>query len=112
MPYTTLARVKEILQITVTDKDTMLNNLIAEVDEEINSILSRYTTVPVADPNVTDALNGVEAEWVAGLYRMYTEPAVMTSPEGQAREHVLTTNARRRLYWLIEKMFKQRVEPL
>ncbi|MEM4189574.1 MAG: hypothetical protein QW544_03555 [Candidatus Caldarchaeum sp.] len=110
MPYTTLAKVKEKLRITTAEVDTMLTNIINEVDAEINAILSAYTHVPVADPLLTSVLDSIEAEWAAGLYRMLVEPQVLTTPEGQQREHVLITHARKRLDTLIQRFFAREIQ--
>lgn len=112
MTYTSLAKVKEKLRITSTDTDAMLTNLINEVDAEINAILSAYTSVPVADSVLTQLLDSIESEWVAGLYRMLVEPQVMTTPEGQQREHVLITHARKRLNELISRFFGRKISQI
>jgi Phage QLRG family, putative DNA packaging. len=102
MPYTTLEKIKRRLGITTADHDTLLSDLLNEVDAEINLILSRHVTVPVRKPEWLPILDGIEADWVAGRYRMLIEPAALITPEGEMREHVFVTDAKKRLRQFLE----------
>jgi len=102
MTYTTLEKIKRRLAITTNDHDALLIDLLNEVDAEINLILSQYVTVPVTRTEWLPILDGVEADWVAGRYRMLIEPAALITPEGELREHVFVTDARKRLRQFIE----------
>ncbi len=102
MPYTTLEKIKRILNITSSDRDALLNDLLAEVDAELHLILEKHFKMPIEDPNVLTALDGIEALWVAGRYRMLFEPSPMMTPEGAPREHDFVVEAKRRLRSLIE----------
>jgi hypothetical protein len=102
MTYTTLEKIKRILNITSSDRDALLNDLLNEVDAELNLFLQRHFKMPIEDPNVLAVLDGIEALWVAGRYRMLFEPSPMMTPEGNPREHDFVVEARRRLRALIE----------
>ena len=104
MPYTSLEKIKRRLNITTTDQDQLLTDILNEVDAEINVILSLYAQTPVTNPKWTPILDGIEADWVAGRYRMLVEPNLLVTPEGEMREHALVTDAKRRLRTLIENM--------
>jgi hypothetical protein len=67
-------------------------------------MLSRYFQVPVQDTNLTTILSGIEADWVAGRFRALMEPNVLITPEGDMREHVFVTDAKRRLRALIDSL--------
>ena len=112
MPYTSLDKVKRRLGITTTDYDNLLNDLLTEVDAEINAILARYTQVPVENPTWLPILSGIEADWVAGRYRMLVEPAVLITAAGELREHAFVVDARRRLRELIDLIKGEVLRPL
>jgi hypothetical protein len=104
MPYTTLDKIKRRLNITTAEQDALLTDILNEVDAEINLMLSRYFQVPVQDPNLVTILSGIEADWVAGRFRALMEPNVLVTPEGDMREHVFVTDAKRRLRALIDSL--------
>jgi hypothetical protein len=104
MPYTTLDKIKRRLNITTTEQDGLLTDILNEVDAEINLMLSRYFQVPVQDTNLVTILSGIEADWVAGRFRAYVEPNTLMTPEGEMREHAFITDAKRRLRALIESL--------
>jgi len=110
--YTTLEKIKRRLGITTADQDALLSDILAEVDAEINAFLAPYVQVPVANPEWLPILDGIEADWVAGRYRMLVEPASLIGPEGEAKEHALVTDAKRRLRTLVEAMKSRVVEPV
>jgi hypothetical protein len=104
MPYTTLDKIKRRLNITTAEQDGLLTDILNEVDAEINLMLSRYFQVPVQDTNFITILDGIEADWVAGRFRALMEPNVLVTPEGDMREHVFVTDAKRRLRALVESL--------
>jgi hypothetical protein len=104
MPYTTLDKIKRRLNITTTDQDALLTDILNEVDAELNVMLSRYFQVPVQDPNLTIILSGIEADWVSGRFRAHVEPNTLMTPEGEMREHAFVTDAKRRLRAFIESI--------
>jgi hypothetical protein len=104
MPYTTLEKIKRRLNITTAEQDGLLTDILNEVDAEINLMLSRYFQVPVQDTNLVTILSGIEADWVAGRFRALMEPNVLVTPEGDMREHVFVTDAKRRLRALVESL--------
>jgi hypothetical protein len=104
MPYTTLDKIKRKLNITTAEQDGLLTDILNEVDAEINLMLSRYFQVPVQDTYLVTILSGIEADWVAGRFRALMEPNVLVTPEGDMREHVFVTDAKRRLRALIDSL--------
>ncbi|MCS7142420.1 MAG: phage head-tail connector protein [Aigarchaeota archaeon] len=112
MTYANLERVKAVLRITGNEEDNVLSTILQEVDAEINTILMKYTQLPITDERIRTILAGIEAEWAGGVYRSYVEPSVMTYPEHPPREHVLITNAKRRLRELIEVHLKKKVDTI
>jgi hypothetical protein len=102
MPYTSVEKIKRILNITSSDRDAILNDLLNEVHAELNLLLQKHFVMPIEDPNILAVLDGIEALWVAGRYRMLFEPSPMMTPEGNPREHDFVIEAKRRLRALIE----------
>ena len=72
MTYATLDQVKKWLLIpsSETSDDAELTELLNAVDDEVQAIISKYTSSP---PESDDVIALYESLWVAGLYRMRRE---------------------------------------
>jgi phage gp36-like protein len=72
--YSTLASVKEILQIEETSWDTELTNCIASADGLIDSILKYWSfTVPLS--TVPQNIQDASAHFAAWMFRKRRDPA-------------------------------------
>lgn len=107
MPYSTLDQVKKWLKIDPADtsEDTVLKSFQEEANRAIDNILSKFTTVPITDPDKTPILGDIEALWAAGLYRVREEqrPDI---PE-QQWSHPFIELAKKRLYEFIDANYAE-----
>jgi len=95
MAYATLSQIKEWLTLgSETKFDTELTNILTAVDEEINNILSQFTTTPVTTN--TNVLADIEAEWCAGVFKLRRAPK---------EANVLLEDAKKRLDEFIKNNF-------
>ncbi len=70
MTYGTLAAVKERLQITTTNTDTEITNILTQCDTRINLALKPYTALPLPTTSpYADELAEIENEMAAGIFR-------------------------------------------
>ncbi len=104
MAYSTIAQVKEILLIpsATTTYDAEIQNIIALVDSEIDTILKKYTDLPLHQ-DIASELQYISAEWAAGVFKN-RRAGSKDQPLGSAE------NARTRLRQFVEAHFKTSFE--
>ena len=105
MPYSTLPKIKKWLQIDSDDTrfDEELTEIQQSTSNQIEIILGRFTTLPIQDEEILEALSDIEAEWCAGIFRARREIS-QALPE-QQRQHPYISEAKARLLDLIKSKY-------
>lgn len=103
MTYATLDQTKDelVLNYSNTNYDTELNNLLALVDAEINTILQKYTSMPV-QTEIATQFAYLEARMVAIHFRLKR-----ATPQEQQQLQAVLKNNMALLTGIIESNFKR-----